>query len=114
MNKMKFPKIFVSVLAAASLLFLGAPAANAGPGDVAWLVVQAESASFPEFAVEADVCIQAVVEIEAKSYTLTDQNRIIDRVSVLQFRSNKLKDVVFLYCYGLSNDINLFGPGPGF
>jgi len=107
---MKFPKIFVSVLAAAGLLFLGASAANAF-GDVKWLVIDAESASFPEFNVEADLCVQAVVEIEGKSYRQASQNRISERISALQFRSRKLKDVVFLYCYGFSSDINLFGPG---
>ena len=110
---MKFPKIFVSVLVAAGLLFLGASNANAF-GDVKWLVIDAESASDPDFSVTADLCIQAVVEIEGLrgNYTQTDQNRISDRISVVQFRSIPKADIIFLYCYGFSSDINPFGPGP--
>ena len=111
---MKFPKIFISVLVAAGL-FLGASNANASFGQVTWLVIDAESASDPDFTVSADLCIQAVAEIEGLrgNYTQTGQNRITDRVSMVQFRSIPKADIVFLYCYGLTTDVDLFrGPGP--
>ena len=110
---MKFPKIFISVLVAAGL-FLGASNANASFGQVTWLVIDAESASDPDFTVIADLCIQAVAEIEGLrgNYTQTGQNRITDRISMVQFRSIPKADIVFLYCYGFSSDINPFGPGP--
>ena len=111
---MKFPKIFVSVLAAAGLLFLGASTANASFGDVKWLVIDTESSSNPDFFVAAETCIGAIAEIEALrgNYTQANQNRITDRVSVVQFRSIPKRDIVMLYCYGFTSDIDL-NPGPG-
>jgi hypothetical protein len=109
---MKFPKIFVSVLAAAGLLFLGAAAANASRGDVKWLVISAESTEL-NFSVTADLCVQAIKEIEDKGYIFRDRNLIIDRISALQFvkrvrGGGATNDIAMLYCYGFSNDIDLF------
>jgi hypothetical protein len=115
---MKFTKIFVSVLAAAGLLFLGASAANASSDDVRWLVISAESTEDPDWDVEADLCVQAIKEIGDQGYGYRDQTSIMDRVTALQF-SKKIRggggarDIAMLYCYGFSNDIDLFDNGPG-
>jgi hypothetical protein len=113
---MKFSKTFVSVLAAAGLLFLGASAANASPGgDVRWLVISSESTDV-NFSVTADLCVQAVKEIEDQGYNYRDSSSIMDRITALQF-SKKVRgginDIAMLYCYGFSNDIDLFDNGPG-
>jgi hypothetical protein len=114
---MKFTKIFVSVLAAAGLLFLGASAANASSDDVRWLVISAESTEGPDWEVESDLCVQAIKEIGDQGYEYRDQTRIMDRITALQF-SKRIRggggsnDIAMLYCYGFSNDIDLFDNGP--
>jgi hypothetical protein len=115
---MKFPNIFVSVLATAGLLFLGASAANASSDDVRWLVISAESTEGPDWEVEADLCIQAIKEIGDQGYEYRDSTSIIDRITALQFSkqirgAGTNRDIAMLYCYGFSNDIDLFDNGPG-